>query len=922
MIEIDETILDTIIEAKKNNKLAFFIGAGFSKNSETGLKRIPLWDDLINDFKKSLNIEKESDFLKIAQLYYLKYGEYQYYNKLKKYFELNLEPSVVHKKLFGLLPHLIVTTNWDCLLEYTAIEEGLTYDVIVSDVDLVKSSYFHKILKMHGDFQHHNIVFKEDDYLKYSDDFPLIENYIKSILSTHVVVFIGYSYSDIDLKLITKWIETKSKVTPPKYLFSSKYNEAEESYLKNHGIQILKPKSNPNTSVSEILISFFDSISEKNEFLRYKKIIEKDKHSFSNELLLINIFYQKIKILDELESVFPSQIKELFSNSTIEYHIGCYAFYLISDNILTTDNDNLVRSYYKIINKIILENKGVDNEISIIIKRIFNIFKMANILFLKFNSNSEGGGDKYINIIEYLGGNNRCKLPYYLNFSSKGEANDLIFEGYYQELAKSSSMKISSNIKDRNYISLAINSFNNEIAERMIKFDFKDDKEGKDDLKNKSEVKIFKDYFNFYGLTDKKEYNFINSFLNLNVLDNIYRSTNERIKKNLACMENIKNGGFSFDSSQTEEELLVESYLEFMYKNNIAMEQFKDVNSFFNNHIDYKIKLLELKYLQEDERSKSKKLFDLNDFSSQPNLKIKNVDLFILLNFSDNKKIIKFLRILIDILNKNENRKIEEFFDKEVKLRGYLLQCFDNLLCKKRSSNNEKVLVNLILLSALGNWGAGKRLLKKINNVFVEYQSYQMFESINNFVAFNSKTFDRKSIDFSPYIDFVINLILNNQINGFGYRAIENGNLSNIFNYMSWRKDYNNIELVKSFIYFLNSPNNSHKDFYSLKVLPYLLYVSNNDIKEIIRSYIISYIEGSIDENKFELFLLSIIHDDDFLIKVSDNISDKYLKEFERYCNESFIFKKYLLKEIILSFAQDRGDQYSFFRTLKEKFNL
>lgn len=916
MIEIDETILDTIIEAKKNNKLAFFIGAGFSKNAETALKRIPLWGDLINDLKKSLNIENETDFLKIAQLYYLKYGEYQYYNKLKKYFELNLEPSNVHKKLFSLLPNLIVTTNWDCLLEHTAIEEGLTYDVIVSDVDLVKSSYFHKIVKMHGDFQHHNIVFKEDDYLKYPDDFPLVENYIKSILSTHVVVFIGYSYSDIDLKLITKWIETKSKVTPPKYLFSSRYNEAEASYLKNHGIQFLKPKSDPNSSVSEILIEFFDLISEKNEFLRYKITIEKDDLYFNEELLLVNIFYQKIKILDELESIFPKQIKELFSNSTIEYHIGCYAFYLISDDILTTDHDNLVRKYYKKINKIILNNKGVDNEISIIIKRIFNIFKKANILLLKFNSVNDHGGEKYINVIEYLGENNEVNKPLYLNFSSKGEANDLMFSDDYKELAKSSSMKISSNIKDRNYISLAINSFNNEIAQRMIKFDLKEDSE------NKSEVKIFKDYFDFYGLTDKKEYNFINSFLNFNILDNIYRSTNERIKKNIVRMENIKNGGLSIDSNQTEEELLVESYLDFMYKNNIAMEEYKDVKSLFYNHIDYKIKLIELEYLEEDEEDKKNKLFDLGHFSNQPTLEIKYIDLFILLNFSENKIVLKLLRDLIKILSRNENKKIEDFFDKEIDLNGYLSQCFENLLLKKRSSNNEKVLSNLILISSVCNWGEGEQLLKNFNDVFIDYQSYQIFESINSFVAFNSKIFDSKNIDFSPYVDFVINLILDSKINGFGYSAIERGSLSNVFNYMSWRKDYNNIELVQEFIYFLNAPKNINKYFYSLKVLPYLLYVSHSDIKELIRSYIFNYLEGDIDDNKFELFLLSIIYDDEFLIRVSNNISDKYLKEFERICNESFNFKNYLLKEIILNFSEDKGDQYNFFREIKEKFNL
>lgn len=400
MIEIDNTILDTIIEAKKNNKLAFFIGAGFSKNSETQLNKIPLWADLINDLKTSLDIENETDYLKIAQLYYLKYGEYQYFNKLKKYFEINLEPSKVHKKLFSLLPNLIITTNWDCLLEQTAIEEGLSYDIITNDIDLVKSSYFHKIIKMHGDFQHHNIVFKEDDYLKYSDEFPLIENYIKSILSTHVVVFIGYSYSDIDLKLITKWIETKSKVTPPKFLFSTRYNEAEASYLRNHGINFLKPIYKNNYKVNEILIDFFDMISQKNELYRYKAIIEKENITLNEELLLINFLYHKIKILNELESIFPMQIKELLTNVNVNYHINCYGFYFISDNIITSDKNDLVRSYYAILESIFIANKDKENEVINIIKKIFNIFKKANIIYLKFKADAQT--NEYIDINEYL----------------------------------------------------------------------------------------------------------------------------------------------------------------------------------------------------------------------------------------------------------------------------------------------------------------------------------------------------------------------------------------------------------------------------------------------------------------------------------------------------------------------------------------
>lgn len=918
MIEVDETILDTIIEAKKNNKLAFFIGAGFSKNSETAFKKIPLWGDLINDLKKSLNLEHESDFLKIAQLYYLKYGEYQYYNKLKKYFEINLKPSEVHKRLFSLLPNLIVTTNWDCLLEHTATEEGLTYDVIVNDVDLVKSSYFHKIVKMHGDFQHHNIVFKEDDYLKYAEEFPLIENYIKSILSTHVVVFIGYSYGDVDLKLITKWIETKSKVTPPKYLFSSRYNEAEASYLKNHGIQFLNPKSDEKSSVSDTLIEFFDLISENNELLKYKKIINKNGLNFSEKLFLINILYQKIKVLDELNSILPMQIKELFSNSTIEYHIGCYAFYLITDGVLTTDYDDLVRRYYKLIYEIIEENKDSDNEIKLIVRKIFNIFKKANILFVKFDSLKD---DKYLDILDYLGGGDTNNDSSYLTFSTKGEANDLIFSEKYEQLITTSINKISLNKKEGNFIGLAINSFNSEIAQRAKTSNIIGDRKAINENKNgKSEVKIFKDYFDFYSLMDKKEYNFINAFLNFNILDGIYLSVNERIKINEERLVSIKNGGLSFDSSENEAVLLVKSYLDFIYKNNIAMEKYKNVKALFKNYIDYKLNLIDIGF----KKYKVNPLFNFSTVKHGPKTELSILDLFIILNFSDNKGVVKILTKIVDVLKRDDSFKIENIFDKNFDLKGYFLNCMDNLLLKENSNDLGRVLNNLIVLSSVCDWESGEILLDKFKEIFLKSNNSEVIESVSKFVAFNSQIFESKNMDYSPYIDFVINLILENKINLWGYRSLERGNLSNVFNYMSWRKDYSNIDLVQAFIHYLNSPRVSIEDrhFYSIVILPYLLYVSDSKVKEIIRLYIDQYIDGDSNEMKFELFLLCMLYDDEFLKTISDDVRNKYFVDFEKYCGEEFKFKDYLLSGIVLDYAKEDGIQYDFFREIKNKFNL
>ena len=70
--------IDNIISANNDNSLAIFVGAGISKSSETDSFKLPDWNDLIVDLKKELDDIDESDYLKIAQLYYLAFGEYSY----------------------------------------------------------------------------------------------------------------------------------------------------------------------------------------------------------------------------------------------------------------------------------------------------------------------------------------------------------------------------------------------------------------------------------------------------------------------------------------------------------------------------------------------------------------------------------------------------------------------------------------------------------------------------------------------------------------------------------------------------------------------------------------------------------------------------------------------------------------------------
>ncbi|KAB7705480.1 hypothetical protein GBN32_16120 [Plesiomonas shigelloides] len=305
--------LKNIRSANNDSRLAIFVGAGISKNSETKGVNIPTWNELVSDLKKDLELKDEHDLLKIAQLYYLEFKEHSYFKKLKDYFPDNIRPSSIHKQIFELSPQVVITTNWDEILERTVEENGYIYDIIRCDEDLVKSTLPKKIIKMHGDFKNHNIVFKEDDYLNYAFNFPLIENYIKSILSTHTVLFLGYSYNDINLKQIMKWLQNHSKVQPPRYLAVFNHNPTQNKYLENHGVNVFllnHPKSEMHSNN--------DYLENTRHFLNLIKNNE-NIEMLETDDAIIEFCLDKIKALGELNGILLEQIQESLTNCSFLY---------------------------------------------------------------------------------------------------------------------------------------------------------------------------------------------------------------------------------------------------------------------------------------------------------------------------------------------------------------------------------------------------------------------------------------------------------------------------------------------------------------------------------------------------------------------------------------------------------------------------
>ena len=226
-----------IKEASKQGRLVVFVGAGVSNNSG-----VPTWSTLIDAMKQECNLVNEKDDLKIAQLYKDARGEKEYMDKVKNVLKYNkVIPNIIHKDILTLTPCHIITTNYDNLLEQEIENEFKQYAIIKEDRDLPNMLYSNSVTKMHGDFDANNIVLTESDYHNYAKNFPLIRSFVISLFASKLVVFVGFSFADLNLKIILNDVHSVLEDSMQKaYLITDeKPDVLTVKYYQNKGINIV-----------------------------------------------------------------------------------------------------------------------------------------------------------------------------------------------------------------------------------------------------------------------------------------------------------------------------------------------------------------------------------------------------------------------------------------------------------------------------------------------------------------------------------------------------------------------------------------------------------------------------------------------------------------------------------------------------------
>ena len=150
-------------------------------------------------------------------------------------------PNPLHKSILALNPCHIITTNYDDLIEQELSKEFLQYHIIREDKDIPQMACPNTLVKMHGDYVTDNIVLTEDDYYNYKENFPLTRAFVQSLFASKLILFVGFSFADLNLKFILNELKNilSDKMQRPYLLSCDEPSYATKLYFVKKAVNIV-----------------------------------------------------------------------------------------------------------------------------------------------------------------------------------------------------------------------------------------------------------------------------------------------------------------------------------------------------------------------------------------------------------------------------------------------------------------------------------------------------------------------------------------------------------------------------------------------------------------------------------------------------------------------------------------------------------
>lgn len=243
-----------------NRRCVLFAGAGLS-----AWAKLPTWRDLLTGMVEEVRAETlDDDHGELDRLIergkYLELADHCREQLGPRYTELLADRlraadgaiPEVHRLAIGMPFAAWVTTNFDKLLEraYTEVRGGWPRTMTHRDADSLGMALFDGapfILKAHGDIDKpDSLVFTTRDYREIIHANPAFNAVFSAILLTNAILFVGYSLSDPDFRLLLdRQLTAFRTFVPDRYAIMPDVGEVEREVLwRTARIKVLTYDSN------------------------------------------------------------------------------------------------------------------------------------------------------------------------------------------------------------------------------------------------------------------------------------------------------------------------------------------------------------------------------------------------------------------------------------------------------------------------------------------------------------------------------------------------------------------------------------------------------------------------------------------------------------------------------------------------------
>ncbi|MEB8193584.1 SIR2 family protein [Raoultella terrigena] len=230
---------EDLINDLAQQKVVLFLGSGVSSSVNLdAINRFKGWPEFLEEaakdrsltLKKQIkNLLKAKDYLLACELLQADYGD-AWERKVTEEYGRAAQPSVLHKALISLRQRIILTTNFDKLIESawaSSLADGERHFKVISKVDndifkVLKEHDTSYIIKIHGSIDDvSNIVFSRSQYIRLAFGNENYSLFLDSLLLNYTFLFVGFSMDDPAITSLMELYAYKYPKSRPHYIITS-----------------------------------------------------------------------------------------------------------------------------------------------------------------------------------------------------------------------------------------------------------------------------------------------------------------------------------------------------------------------------------------------------------------------------------------------------------------------------------------------------------------------------------------------------------------------------------------------------------------------------------------------------------------------------------------------------------------------------